>query len=129
MATNGARGILQPFPRARLSYQLTTTIASSVASSSETSLVGASGYKVKKDEPKSGKVKLKKLPAVKRKNLDVNGMPARVFLVDLMLRHAVKEPKMTRAPLVLHLPSCQRWMRIPWPHFLLASPAKIDSRR
>ena len=81
MATNGARGILQPILLARLSYQLTATIASSVASSSETSLIGASGYKSKKDGPKGGKVKLKKPPAVKRKNSDVNGMPTRVFLV------------------------------------------------
>ena len=81
MATNGARGILQLLLRARLSYQLTATIASSVASSSETSLIGASGYKSKKGEPKGGKVKLKKLPAVKRKSSDVNGMPTRVFLV------------------------------------------------
>ena len=75
MATIGARGILQPLLRARLSYQLTAIIASSVASSSETSLIGASGYKFKKDEAKSGKVKLKKPPAVKQKNSDVNGMP------------------------------------------------------
>jgi hypothetical protein len=81
MATNGARGILQPILRARLSYELTATIASSVASSSEASLIGASGYKSKKDEPKGGKVKLKKLPAVKQKNSDVNGMPTHVFLV------------------------------------------------
>lgn len=81
MATNGARGILQRILQARLSYELTATIASSVASSSETSLVGASGYKSKKDEPKGGKVKLKKLPAVKQKNSDVNGMSTHVFLV------------------------------------------------
>jgi len=129
MATNGARGILQPLLRARLSYQLTTTIASSVASSSETSLVGASGYKFKKDEPKSGKVKLKKAPAVKRKNSDVNGMPARILLVTQMLRRAVKGPKMTRAPPALHLPSGQRWTRRPWPHFLVANPAMNDSRQ
>jgi hypothetical protein len=67
--------------RARLSYQLTTTVASSVASSSETSLVGASGYKSKKDEVKSGKVKLKKAPAVKWKNSDLNGMSARLLSV------------------------------------------------
>lgn len=45
-------------------------------------MVGASGYKPKKDEPKSGKVRLKKAPAVKRKNSDVNGMPSRVFVGD-----------------------------------------------
>src|ERR1700733_11474128 len=98
MATNGARGILQLLLRARLSYQLTATIASSVASSSETSLVEASGYKFKKNEPKSGKVKLKKPPAVKRKNSDVNGMPTRVFLVTQYSDVGVKETKMTRAP-------------------------------
>ena len=129
MATIGARGILQPLLRARLSYQLTAIIASSVASSSETSLIGASGYKFKKDEAKSGKVKLKKPPAVKQKNSDVNGMLVGVFLVDLMLKRAVKESKMTRAPPVLHLPSDQRWTRRLWPHFLVANPAKNDSRQ
>ena len=44
--------------------------ASSVASNSENSLVGASGYKFKKDGKKSTKLKLKKLPAPVMKRQD-----------------------------------------------------------
>ena len=49
--------------------------ASSVASNSENSLVGASGYKFKKDGKKSTKLKLKKLPApaMKRQDSDMTG--------------------------------------------------------
>lgn len=49
--------------------------ASSVASNSENSLVGASGYKFKKDGKKSTKLKLKKLPApaMKRQDSEMTG--------------------------------------------------------
>ena len=74
MTTNGVRGNPKPFQTWFPDVQLTMTIASSVASSSETSLVGASGYKFNKEEQKKGKVKLKKPSALKRKNSDMNGM-------------------------------------------------------
>lgn len=58
-----------------LSHLLTAFIASSVASSSGASLIGASGYRFKRDELKSGKkFKLKKLPTMKRKISETNGM-------------------------------------------------------
>ena len=49
--------------------------ASSVASNSENSLVGVSGYKLKKDGKKSRKVKLEKLPAsaMKRQDSEMTG--------------------------------------------------------
>jgi hypothetical protein len=62
-------------------HKLTAATASSVASGSETSLIGASGYKFKKDEQKVGKVKLKKPVAMKRKNSDINGRLADSCLV------------------------------------------------
>jgi len=61
--------------RRKAACLLTMSTASSVASSSETSLIGASGYRFKKDEQKGGKVKLKKPQAMKRKTSDMNGRP------------------------------------------------------
>ena len=51
--------------------------ASSIASSSEQSLVGASGYKFKDGEgqKKGVKIRLKAKPPVARQNSDMNGTP------------------------------------------------------
>src|SRR2546423_6966261 len=89
MATNGGRGTVQLGVRPKSSDRLTTATASSVASSSETSLIAASGYKFKKDEQKGGKVKLKKPPATKQRNSDMNGRDCE-FLLNANVLTAAK---------------------------------------
>lgn len=102
--------------------KLTSLAASSVASSSETSLVGASGYKFKKDERKGGKAKLKKPPAMKRKSSDLNGRLANPHPHDKVLRTASQEPKMMQALPVLRRPFDRKWTTKRW---LLSS---VESR-
>ena len=74
METNGTRGALvHPTP----DHKTNDTEASSIASS-EQSLVSASGYKFKRGDKKAGRLKLKKLPVLVKKERQTNGAPTSI---------------------------------------------------